>query len=185
MKSRRLARIFLIAALFIVSYFTWQRLKHEDQKKTPEIAEPHKTPPLIPSQNYPGPILPPSQKGDETISAPPLQRGSRAFYGVLPEGIKNINDLPMANKPSKEWKSNLNQHLKKIGGTKLQSAEITPQESYIIPDGNAGRYVERVIIRIRSNEGEYTSFFAEVDSQSGYVLKSWGAAIQEKTRSHR
>jgi hypothetical protein len=170
-----------------VVYLKWQRIKNEDQNSTPQVAEPQKTQttPLIPSQDYPGSVLPPSPKGDETISAPPLQKGSRAFYGTLPEGIKDIRDLPMANKPSKEWRSHLNVHLKKIGGKRLKSAQVTPQESYIIPDGNAGRYVERVIIKIRGNEGEYTSFFAEVDSQTGYVLKSWGAAIHEKNRGHR
>lgn len=90
----------------------------------------------------------------------------------------------MANKPSPEWRKKLNSHIKRIGGANLKSYSVTPEESYVVSDGDAGRYVERVTVKITGKKGEYTSFFAEVDSETGYVIKSWGAAIPEKRR-HR
>jgi hypothetical protein len=75
-------------------------------------------------------------------------------------------------------------NLRRIGGAKLKTLQVSPQESYIISDGDEGRMVERVIVKLESKDGEYTSFFAEVDSESGHVIKTWGVAIPEKAR-HR
>lgn len=90
----------------------------------------------------------------------------------------------MANRPSAQWQKKLETQLKKLGGENLKSLQVRPEESYVISDGGHGRYVERVVVQITGKKGEYTSFFAEVDSETGHVLKSWGAAIPEK-RHHR
>jgi hypothetical protein len=87
----------------------------------------------------------------------------------------------MANKPVKEWLPRLKVNLQKQGGDRLKELKIIPEESYVISDGGAGRYVERVTVKLTAKDGGYTSFFAEVDSETGYVLKTWGVAIQEKT----
>jgi hypothetical protein len=126
----------------------------------------------------------PIKVGDEAIRPAPLKKGTRPFYGSLPQGVANSRQLTMANKPSPQWRKKLETHIKKLGGENLKSYSVTPEESYVIPDGSEGRYVERVVVKITGKKGEYTSFFAEVDSETGYVIKSWGAAIPEK-RSHR
>ncbi len=51
-------------------------------------------------------------------------------------------------------------------------------------DGNEGRNVERVIVTVVAKDGRMTRFFAEVDSESGYVTKSWGATIHESKRGN-
>ncbi len=118
------------------------------------------------------------------LSAAPLKKGNRSFYGTLPPALKDINDLRLVNKVSDQWQKKLEVNLRRIGGEKLKTLKVSPQESYIISDGDEGRMVERVIVKLESKNGEYTSFFAEVDSESGHVIKTWGVAIPEKAR-HR
>ncbi|MFN9111518.1 MAG: hypothetical protein ACK5XN_15755, partial [Bacteroidota bacterium] len=61
------------------------------------------------------------------------------FYGALPDGVKDIEAMPMANRPSKDWIKRLKSHLTRHSSDRLKSAEIEPQESYIIPDSGGGR----------------------------------------------
>ncbi len=176
MKSPHLIRILLIIGIVALSLLLWYRHRSSDE---PTMAHPR------PSQRVPetpqaAAHLP--RPNDDRIAPPPLKRGNRVFYGALPEGVKDIQSLPMANRPTREWRRRLETQLKKLGGDQLKSLDISPQESYVIPDGSAGRYVERVVVKISGKKGEFTSFFAEVDSETGHVLKSWGAAIPEKSR---
>ncbi len=133
------------------------------------------------------PVLPapiPKAQYPAKLAPAPIKKGNRSFYGSLPSQVETINELPIVNKPSVQWQKKLKENLTRLGGEKLKTMQITPQESYIILDGNNGRMVERVIVKLESKDGEYTSFFAEVDSESGHVLKTWGVAIPEKAR-HR
>ncbi len=178
MNRRHILRIILILGIVVTSIMLWQRrapVAPEDivvPRSQPQAQAPVETPEA------------PIQRGDETLSPAPLKKGTRPFYGALPPGVQNIRQLKMANKPSPEWRKKLVTHIKRIGGANLKSYSVTPEESYVVPDGDAGRYVERVTVKITGKKGEYTSFFAEVDSETGYVIKSWGAAIPEK-RGHR
>ena len=177
MNRRHLLRTILILGIVVTSVMLWFR-----QRPMPAIVEAPQTDPA--TQVLPKNPETPIQRGDETMSSAPLKKGTRPFYGSLPQGVQNIRQLPMANKPSSVWRKKLETHIKKLGGANLKSYSVTPEESYVIPDGQEGRYVERVVVTITGKKGEYTSFFAEVDSETGYVIKSWGAAIPEK-RGHR
>lgn len=177
MNPRHLFRIILITGIVMASIMLWQRQQRPDP--IPEAPRPQ-----IPAKTIPKSPEPPQQRGDETIAPAPLKKGTRPFYGNLPEGVRNIRELPMANRPSPQWRKKLETHIKRIGGPNLKTYSVTPEESYVVPDGQEGRYVERVVVQITGKKGEYTSFFAEVDSETGHVIKSWGAAIPEK-RSHR
>ena len=177
MNRRHLLRTILILGIVVASFTLWFR-----QHPVPTIVEAPKTEPE--SQTLPKIPETPVRLGDETIRPAPLKKGTRPFYGSLPQGVQNIRELPMANKPSSVWRKKLETHIKRIGGPNLKSYSVTPEESYVVPDGPEGRYVERVVVKITGKKGEYTSFFAEVDSETGHVIKSWGAAIPEK-RGHR
>lgn len=171
MKKDRIFTLILAVAVFSMgAVYLWQQNKPSEE---PVVLKP--TPPVV---KPPVAIVRPQPP---TIIAPPLKKGSRPFYGSLPQGITDIRKLPMANKPVKEWLPRLKVNLQKQGGNRLKDLKIIPEESYVIPDGGAGRYVERVTVKLTAKDGGYTSFFAEVDSETGYVLKTWGVAIQEKT----
>ncbi len=177
MNRRYLLRTILILGIVITSVMLWFR-----PHSVPTVVEAPQTEPE--AQKPPETPEKPIQRGDEAISPAPLKKGTRPFYGSLPQGVQNIRELPMANRPSTVWRKKLETHIKRIGGPNLKSYSVTPEESYVVPDGQEGRYVERVVVKITGKKGEYTSFFAEVDSETGHVIKSWGAAIPEK-RSHR
>jgi hypothetical protein len=177
MNRRTLLRTILILGIVIASVMLWFR-----PHPVPTVIE---APQVKPErQALPETPEKPIQRGDEAIGPAPLKKGTRPFYGSLPQGVRNIRELPMANRPSSLWRKKLETHIKKIGGPNLKSYSVTPEESYVVPDGQEGRYVERVVVKITGKKGEYTSFFAEVDSETGHVIKSWGAAIPEK-RGHR
>lgn len=177
MNRRHLLRTILISGIVVASVMLWYR-----QHPVPSVVGPERPAPEQRSVSHPPEK--PLKRGDETIGPAPLKKDARPFYGSLPPGVRNIRELPMANKPSSVWRKKLETHLKRIAGPNLKTYSVTPEESYVIPDGPEGRYVERVSVQITGKKGEYTSFFAEVDSETGHVLKSWGAAIPEKRR-HR
>jgi hypothetical protein len=141
------------------------------------------TPPAttLPSlQVPPTPVLPASPDlTADTITNPPPKKAGRSFYGDLPEGVESLDELPMINKPSTQWRKLLHSQIQGTSGKALKELEIRPQESYIIMDNGEGRFVERVIMTVRAKDGRFTRFFAEVDSESGHVLKTWGAIIHE------
>jgi hypothetical protein len=169
-KERIFTLILFVAVLIMGAVYVWQQRTTTEE---PVVLQP--TPPAV---KPPVTVVPPQQP---TIIAPPLKKGSRPFYGSLPQGITDIRKLPMANRPVKEWLPRLKVNLQKQGGDRLKELKVIPEESYVISDGGAGRYVERVTVKLTAKDGGYTSFFAEVDSETGYVLKTWGVAIQEKT----
>lgn len=125
----------------------------------------------------------PSDVDEGTISSAPLKKGDRAIYGELPDGM-TPQKLVMANTPKSDWPKFLRKNLVQSGGKQLKKIELEPQESYIIMEGAEGRYVERVIVSVTAHDGRQTRFFAEVDSETGYVMKSWGATIHERRHQH-
>lgn len=171
MKSTQ--RRLLITVIVFAGLVTFYIARQPEEMKTP--------PPVVdvPMPTPEAPVPEPAQ-----IKAAPLKLGARSYYGSLPEGVKDISSLPLANRPTSKWLPQLKDHLRKQGGSRLVDLSVTPEESYVISDGGAGRFVERVTVKLKGKDGAYTSFFAEVDSETGYVLKTWGAAIQEKPR-HR
>lgn len=156
----------------------------DTKKNIPE--EPTKTnldesTPLAPT---PVPTQPQTRPTEATLTVAPQKKGNRVFYGELPKGVKSVKELTMVNSPSSQWRNRLETHLKRTGGEQLRELDVEPQESYIIMDGNEARNVERVIVTVIAKDGRMTRFFAEVDSESGYVTKSWGATIHESKRGN-
>lgn len=148
----------------------WQTYSSGPQASKPTIAEP---PPGLAASTPPA-----------TIGPAPIRKGQRAFYGELPPGVSDLKDLVMINRPSKDWPSKLRGILTKTGGDQLKELDVEPQESYIIMDGVEGRHVERVVVTVKNKDGRMTRFFAEVDSESGHVTKTWGATLHEAKHSH-
>jgi hypothetical protein len=177
------SRLIIVSALMVLLtlVFLYVRLT----KPKTEVAHPEDSSSTKPDVSLPSTHTPQIPGVPPAVLAPaPLKKGNRSFYGTLSPALKDINDLRLVNKVSDQWQKKLEVNLRRIGGAKLKTLQVSPQESYIISDGDEGRMVERVIVKLESKDGEYTSFFAEVDSESGHVIKTWGVAIPEKSR-HR
>ena len=176
-------RFIVFSALMVLMTlaFVYTRL----QRESGEVVKPTDLPQVSTEQKLaPTPTPKVTSTPPAVLSPAPLKKGNRSFYGTLPPALKDIKDLRLVNKVSDQWQKKLEVNLRRLGGEKLKTLQVSPQESYIISDGDEGRMVERVIVKLESKDGEYTSFFAEVDSESGHVLKTWGVAIPEKAR-HR
>jgi hypothetical protein len=169
----------LIFSLFVFSILAmWYFVR----KPAPPIVEIEQPETQVPRRVVKPPV---AIKPPDTKMAPALPKiGNRTYYGQLPSGVSDLKDLKLYNSQSKDWRKKLETHIVKLGGENLKDYKIIPEESYIIPESDGGRMVERVVVKINGKDGQYTSFFAEVDSETGYVMKTWGVAIQEK-RPHR
>lgn len=142
------------------------------------------TPPMKADESTPA--VPATATPERPAIAPaPIRRGNRYFYGELPPGVTNLSDLTMVNTPAPDWQKKLRSHLLRSSGDKLKRLELLPQESYIIMDGVEGRNVERVVVTVYAKDGRMNRFFAEVDSESGHVTKTWGGVIHENTQPHQ
>jgi hypothetical protein len=177
MKPQRYLPLIGAILFLILAYLYLQRSKIQQAPSAPSQQE------ALPSDPGPSPVTtPPSPSAGPAIQKAPLKKANRLYYGDLPEDVSSIDDLIIVNRYDPQWKKKMEVHIKRLGGDKLKDYSLTPQESYIIADSGGGRLVERVLVKLESKDGQYTSFFAEVDSESGYVLKTWGMAIPEKKR---
>ena len=166
--------LFAVVIAGVIYYF------NQPEPLAPVVEVPIITSPASPESDSQG--ISPSPNNDRPTLAPaPPKLGPRTFYGELPPNVRKVKDLVMVNTPSPEWQSRLRAHLVRSGGEQLKSVELEPQESYIIMEGVEARNVERVVVTVRAKDGRMTRFFAEVDSESGHVTKSWGGTIHEKT----
>lgn len=174
-----------LGVLMTAGVIYWLDTKQSFDDSSPQAPQ---TPPVSASPNVPAPPLPmaprASDLADDTLTPPPPKKAGRSFYGDLPEGVESLDELPMLNKPSTHWRTLLRSQIQRTSGKDLKELDIQPQESYIIMDNGEGRFVERVIMTVRAKDGRFTRFFAEVDSESGHVLKTWGAIIHEKSHIH-
>ena len=186
MKPRSLTLLLLLVIASVATLYRFARLSPELPAPAPNAQDPVEARPITPDAPKDA-AQPPTTNSSipPTISAPAPKRQGRTFYGSLPDGVASLAELPMANTPTKDWLPTVKQRLRTQAGATLKELNITPEESYIIRDGNGGRFVERVRVKVESKDGRYTSFFAEVDSESGHVLKTWGAAIPERPATHR
>jgi hypothetical protein len=170
----------IAAAVFILGLFVLWKRSPPSTDPTPAAPPIIFSPPPTEPAKAPTPSAQaPAAPAVPTVSAPPQRKAGRPFYGDLPRGVGSLQALPMANRPSADWPKRVEDNLRRVGGGDLKTLEIAPQESYIILDGQEGRYVERVVVTVTSKDGRFTRFFAEVDSQSGHVTKTWGATIHD------
>jgi hypothetical protein len=108
----------------------------------------------------------------------------RSIIG-LPAG-KQIEEIPFENEPSKDWKDKLSAQLVGLGQDKIKVDSIESRQSYIQIHQGKARYLESVVIRLSKENGDFSSFQAEVDSGSGQILKTWNQPIYENFRNpHR
>jgi len=81
------------------------------------------------------------------------------------------------NKPSKEWKTNLEKTLKTQGGSEVKDIRIQKLSSFVWKQDNLLLNVESVLIRLDNLKGEETSFKAIVDAQTGKILQTWDQPV--------
>lgn len=90
---------------------------------------------------------------------------------------KPIEQLKIANKPSVEWKPNLEKTLRAQGGDNVKDIVIKKVDSFVWNHDGIALYVESVVVTVKNQKNEETSFKALVDAQNGKILKNWDQPI--------
>ncbi len=97
----------------------------------------------------------------------------------LPPGIekKEIQKLKIANKASSEWEPNLEKSIRAQGGDSVKDIAIKKVDSFVWNHDGIALFVESVVVTVKNQKNEETSFKALVDAQNGKVLKNWDQPI--------
>lgn len=93
-------------------------------------------------------------------------------------------ELTMINSLSTDWKETLGNDLIRFHNedTKVMIKEEFP---VIRIQNGKGQYLEQVVITYLFANGNYSSYRALIDSESGFVLETWDKTIHENYRSKR
>lgn len=97
----------------------------------------------------------------------------------LPPGQEKtqIKQLKIANKISPDWRPNLEKSLRAQGGDSVKEIAIQKVDSFVWNQDGVALFVESVIVTVKNQKNEETSFKALVDAQNGKILKNWDQPI--------
>ncbi len=115
-----------------------------------------------------------------------LYREDRVLIGDIQKN--NYQDeqveLEMINRPNQNWKDILGNDLIRFHD---QDTKVMVKEEFpvIKIQNGKGQYLEQVIVTYLFTNGNYSSYRALIDSESGLVLETWDKTIHENYRSKR
>jgi hypothetical protein len=97
----------------------------------------------------------------------------------LPPGKErdSIRNLRVSNRPSDNWKPNLEKALIAQGGSAVKDVQIEKVDSFIWTESRVALYVETVKITLKNDKNSSVSFNAMIDSETGKILKNWNQPV--------
>jgi hypothetical protein len=95
------------------------------------------------------------------------------------DAVTQLKDLKIANKVSSEWKPNLEKSLKAQGGDNVKEINIRKVDSFVWNHDGVALFVESVVVTLKNQKNEESSFKALVDAQNGKILKNWDQPIYD------
>lgn len=123
------------------------------------------------------------QAPEPVIETPVIDSNTLTIDGKkvlgLPPGLekKEIEKLKIANKVSTEWEPNLEKSIRAQGGDSVKDIAIKKVDSFVWNQDGVALFVESVVVTIKNQKNEETSFKALVDAQNGKILKNWDQPI--------
>jgi hypothetical protein len=108
----------------------------------------------------------------------PLILNGRRVLGMHPSTTAGqLKTLKTANTISTKWEPILEQNIRAQGGDAVKSIKIKKVDSFIWNQDGLALNVESVMVSIKNQRGEETSFKALVDSQNGKILQNWDRPV--------
>lgn len=93
-------------------------------------------------------------------------------------------ELEMVNKVSSDWKEILGNDLLRF--QKDETKVLIKEEFPVIKIQNGkGQYLEQVIITYTFKNGNFSSFRALIDSETGFVTSTWDKTVNEKVKPEK
>lgn len=115
-----------------------------------------------------------------TIDTKKLEINGKKVVGLIPgHESAETQKIKVANLPSPEWQSKLEEGLRTQGGDAVKDIEIQKVDSFIWTHDGVALNVESVIITVKGFDNRNTTFRALVDSQNGKILNNWDQPIIE------
>lgn len=88
-----------------------------------------------------------------------------------------IQNLKVANSPSPEWKTGLEDSLKVQGGKSLKEIKFETVDSFVWANDGVALFVESVIVSVKNDKNLTTTFRVLVDAQNGKILRNWDQPV--------
>lgn len=109
-----------------------------------------------------------------------LELEGRKVIG-LPVGKEkeSISKIRVVNRPTAHWNEGLEKALRSQGGDDLKKIELKSIDSFVWSQDGISLFVESVIVTIKKNNNEETSFRVLVDSETGKILKNWDQPVYD------
>ncbi|WP_408095411.1 hypothetical protein ACJVC5_10245 [Peredibacter sp. HCB2-198] len=133
------------------------------------------------------PVAPPAPSTAKKTSATPpsstppgktFQIDGKKVVGLSPgKEEEEIKKLKVANAVSPEWQENLEVALKAQGGQAIKDIAIQKVDSFIWAQDGVALNVESVIVTLKNQKNEETTFRVLVDAQTGKILKNWDRPV--------
>lgn len=102
----------------------------------------------------------------------------KKVIGLPPGNPSNqIQKLKIANRISPDWEPNLEKSLRAQGGDSVKDITIKKVDSFVWNQDGIALFVESVIVTVKNQKNEQTSFKALVDAQNGKILKNWDQPV--------
>ncbi len=128
----------------------------------PDLPEAPQEAPPLPSPNHP------VKDGRKVLGLPPKQSTKEAL-----KRLRTINVV------SPKWQEKLEENLKAQGGEGVKDIKVQKVESLIINQNGNAINTESVVISLKNEKGEISTFRAMIDSGSGKILETWDRPISD------
>lgn len=113
-------------------------------------------------------------------------RENRILLGELGQNASQDedDDLEMVNRVNPDWKKILGNDLLRFHE---EETKVLIKEEYPIikVQNGRGQYLEQVVITYVFKNGNFTSFHALVDSDTGFITETWDKIVHEKVRPEK
>lgn len=93
-------------------------------------------------------------------------------------------ELEMVNRINPDWKNILGNDLLRF---QEEDTKVMIKEEYpvIKVHNGKGQYLEQVVITYAFKNGNFSSYHALIDSDTGFVTETWDKTVHEKVRTQR
>ena len=122
----------------------------------------------------------PSPSPAHTPDLKPFEIEGKKVVGLSPgKEAQEIKNLKVANSVSPEWQENLEESFKAQGGQAIKDIAIQKVDSFIWAQDGVALNVESVIVTLKNQKNEETTFRVLVDAQTGKILKNWDRPVYD------
>ena len=121
-----------------------------------------------------------SPRPTPTPEAKTFEIEGKKVVGLSPgKEAQEIKNLKVANSVSPEWQENLEEAFKAQGGQAIKDIAIQKVDSFIWAQDGVALNVESVIVTLKNQKNEETTFRVLVDAQTGKILKNWDRPVYD------